>query len=126
MHRQDCNDDNGVADFGYDITTMNESQSGHGEVDLIHLNGKRPRDIARDAIERADLKRANRSKKSTEEMSARKNLLAEKKKVVLESYASIEKLGALCSGLTKCCNGKCLEVCNQSKFCSENHIDDSC
>ena len=103
-------EDNGVLDFGYDVTTSQEAESGLGESNLLHEHGKRPVDMLNDANRRADLKRKNRLLASSQETKRRKNIVAEKKDAACKKYYSAGIVGKLCSGQEKCCNQKCLEV----------------
>ena len=81
-----------------------------GTREVLHLEGKRARDVQRDSEQRKGLKRKNRESKASEETNKRKEASNKKREEILKEFASVEKIAKLCSGQEKCCNGRCLEV----------------
>ena len=81
-----------------------------GTREVLHLEGKRARDVQRDSEQRKGLKRKNMESKASEETNKRKEASNKKREEILKEFASVEKIAILCSGQEKCCNGRCLEV----------------
>jgi hypothetical protein len=79
-------------------------------VDLLHLEGKRQRDIVSDKADRRELKRKDRREAISPEAKRRKDEAEKKKEANLKKYSSLFSVAKLCNGQEKCCNGRCLEV----------------
>ena len=87
-----------------------EAESGRGERDVLHLEGKRTRDVERDVEDRAELKRKTVEAAASDVTKKRKAESKKKRENVLIEFSSVAKVAQLCSGQEKCCSKKCLEV----------------
>ena len=100
--------------FGFDARIAEETVAGRVEVDKLHLEGKRLKDIDDDKSQRRDLKRKHREENLDVNvatlMRERKNERERKVKENLDNFSSLPKISRLCSGEEKCCNHRCLEV----------------
>ena len=87
-----------------------EAESGRGERDVLHLEGKRTRDVERYVEDRAELKRKTVEAAASDVTKKRKAESKKQRENVLIEFSSVAKVAQLCSGHEKCCSKKCLEV----------------
>ena len=103
-----------VEAFGFETTEIglrmiHDAEMGLGE-SRLHLEGKRDKDVQRDAELRRDNKRKNREAAVPSETKRRKEATAKKRQEKMKTFSSVEKVAKLCSGEERCCAERCLEV----------------